>query len=147
LAAAARADVSPAAAAACVALFAAGWALTRGANLQKFAAKRGARAFTFLGLSVPMATVPGSGGRLLASGFWALSRHVNYLGETVQAAAVAALAWLATGSLLPFLYPLYYVALFVPRQLDDDAICAAKYGAAWHEYKRRVPWRIIPFVF
>ena len=34
-------------------------------------------------------TVPGSGGRLLCSGWWGLSRHVNYCGEIVQAVALA----------------------------------------------------------
>ena len=47
----------------------------------------------------------------------------------------------------PWLYPLYYVALLVPRQIDDDRRCAAKYGALWDEYRRRVPYRIIPFIY
>ena len=34
----------------------------------------------------------------------------------------------------------------MPRQLDDDARCAAKYGALWDEYCRRVPYRIIPWI-
>lgn len=137
--------MSPAAAAGCAALFFGGWAFTRGANMQKFAAKSGRE--KFLGGWVPMATVPGSGGRLLCSGFWALSRHVNYFGEIVQAVALALPAALATGSLLPFAYPAYYVALFLPRQADDDAMCAAKYGAVWAEYVRRVPYRIVPGVY
>ena len=28
----------------------------------------------------------------------------------------------------PWLYPLYYVALLLPRERDDDVRCAAKYG-------------------
>lgn len=141
------ADVSVGAAAACAAAFFAGWVITRGANLQKFAAKQGITRFEFLGVSVPMRTVPGSGGRLLASGFWAVSRHVNYLGETLQAAALAALAWLATGNLWPWLYPLYYLALFIPRELDDEQQCARKYGAAWQAYRKAVPWRIVPGLY
>jgi delta14-sterol reductase len=47
----------------------------------------------------------------------------------------------------PWLYPLYYVALLVPRQFDDDRRCAQRYGSAWEEYCRRVPFRIIPRVF
>jgi protein-S-isoprenylcysteine O-methyltransferase Ste14 len=47
----------------------------------------------------------------------------------------------------PWLYPLYYVALLVPRQLDDDKRCAAKYGPLWDEYKKRVPRRIVPFIY
>jgi delta14-sterol reductase len=51
------------------------------------------------------------------------------------------------GHLGPWLYPLYYVALLVPRQIDDDRRCAEKYGVLWHEYRRRVRWRIIPGIY
>jgi delta14-sterol reductase len=51
------------------------------------------------------------------------------------------------GTFWPWLYPLYYVALLVPRQLDDDRRCAAKYGALWEEYRRTVRWRIVPFLY
>jgi hypothetical protein len=62
--------------------------------------------------------------------------------------ALALPGWLATGSLVPWLYPLYYVALFVPRQIDDDSKCLQKYGRdVWGEYVRRVPSRIVPFVY
>ena len=50
--------------------------------------------------------------------------------------------------LLPWLYPLYYVALFLPRQMDDDAQLCAKYGElAFAEYTRRVPYRVVPGVW
>jgi len=32
-------------------------------------------------------------------------------------------------------------------QFDDDALCKGKYGAKWDEYVRRVPYRIVPFVW
>jgi delta14-sterol reductase len=114
-----------------VALFFAGWVLSRGANLQKFRFKRSARP---------------DGARVLESGFWGLSRHINYLGEILMALGLAlVLGW--PTAIGPWLYPLYYVALLVPRQLDDDKRCAAKYGALWQDYCRRVPWRIIPWVY
>jgi hypothetical protein len=37
--------------------------------------------------------------------------------------------------------------LFIPRQIDDDAVCAKKYGKAWDEYVSAVPWRICPGVW
>ncbi len=43
-----------------------------------------------------------------------------------------------------WLYPLYYVALLVPRQVDDDRRCALKYGPLSAEYCARVPYRIVP---
>ncbi len=47
----------------------------------------------------------------------------------------------------PWLYPLYYVALLVPREHDDDRRCASKYGRLWQQYRERVPWRIVPQVY
>jgi delta14-sterol reductase len=113
-----------------IALFFGGWILSRGANLQKFYFK----------------LRRSDGPRLLASGFWGLSRHVNYLGEIGMAVGLT----LALGEprwILPWLYPLYYVGLLVPRQRDDDARCAKKYGVLWDDYCRRVRWRIIPRVY
>ncbi len=43
-----------------------------------------------------------------------------------------------------WLDPLYYVGLLVPRQLDDDRRCAAKYGPLWDDHRRRVRYRTIP---
>ncbi len=146
-------DVSAATAGACVALFFVGWAFTRGANMQKFYCKtapappRGQALPPFLGL-FSMDTVPGTDGRVLCGGFWGLSRHVNYAGEIVQALALAVLAVLAGGSAKALLYPLYYFAIFLPRQVDDDAICEAKYGKkVWGEYCARVPFRIFPGIY
>ena len=149
VAAPADADLSAAAALPIALTFAAGWVLTRGANLQKFAFKRSGGAHTsWLGL--PMTTVPGT--RLLCGGFWGLSRHVNYLGEILQAVALALPGSLVATSgyyrALPWLYPLYYVALFVPRQADDDDQIRRKYGdAVFAAYAARVPWRIVPGVY
>lgn len=125
------------------AVFFSGWSLSRGANLQKFRFKT-APGRPFLGI-VPEALVDGDR-RVLVNGFWGLSRHVNYLGELGMALGLV----LALGRPLdpiPWLYPLYYVALLVPRERDDDRRCAEKYGPLWEEYRRRVPWRIVPYVY
>lgn len=134
----------------CVVTFFTGWLTSRGANLQKFFLKTrpAQKAFGLL----PPVTIEGeldANGhrpRLLVSGFWGLSRHINYLGEILMALGLAGVLGypLALG---PWLYPLYYLALLVPRQLDDDKRCAQKYGPLWDEYLRRVPKRIIPFVY
>ena len=85
---------------------------------------------------------------MLCGGFWGLARHVNYAGEILQALALALLACLAGGSYRALLYPLYYLAIFLPRQADDDAVCEEKYGkAVWEEYCRRVQYRIFPGIY
>ena len=38
---------------------------------------------------------------------------------------------------------LYYVALLLPRERDDDRRCGEKYGHLWDRYRETVPWRIV----
>ena len=128
-------------------LYLSGWLLTRGANLQKYVAKTRPQTTGWLGM--PMTLVPGT--RLLCGGFWGLSRHINYAGEVVQAIAIALPGCLISlqqadmrHAALPWLYPLYYVALFIPRALDDETQMRAKYGAHYDAYAARVPYRIVP---
>lgn len=121
-----------------------GWVLARGANMQKFTFKRDPSR-VFLGFLKPEVVSDGERS-LLCSGFWGLSRHINYLGEILMASGLA-LALGYPGSPWPWLYPLYYVALLFPRERDDDRRCAAKYGELWVRYCNRVPRRIIPGLY
>jgi delta14-sterol reductase len=125
-------------------IFFAGWTLSRGANLQKYLFKTRPSAKLF-GVIAPVA-VSGGGKQLLCSGFWRLSRHINYLGEILMAIGLALALGYPT-KVAPWLYPIYYVAMLLPRERDDDRRCAEKYGALWQEYCRRVPYRIVPFVY
>ena len=120
-----------------------GWTLARGANMQKFFFKT-QPGKPFLGIR-PESISDGERS-LLVNGFWGLSRHVNYLGEILMASGIA---WSVgyPDMIWPWLYPLYYVALLFPRQLDDDKRCAAKYGDLWGKYKERVKYRIVPFLY
>jgi 7-dehydrocholesterol reductase len=82
---------------------------------------------------------------LLVSGWWGVARHFHYLPELTLATA-----WtipVAFGRALPWFYPVFLTILLVHRSLRDDDRCARKYGAAWEEYRRRVPWRILPGIF
>ncbi|CAB9513944.1 Lamin-B receptor [Seminavis robusta] len=147
-------------------IYIAGSVMTRGANLQKYYFRRNPhqrQVALFGGLLVlPQETVPSSNNRLLCSGFWGLSRHVNYIGEILQAVALALPGWWHivtaaendTGNnatvlmWLPWLYPLYYVALFIPRQLEDEHMMRRKYGdKVMDDYCARVPYRMLPGVY
>ena len=125
------------------AVFFSGWALARGANMQKFYFKLDPSR-TFLGIQPEQLT--DNQGSLLTNGFWGIARHVNYLGEVLMATGLA----LSLGHFdvfWPWAYPLYYVLLLGTRERDDDRRCEQKYGPLWHEYKRRVPFRIIPKIY
>ncbi|KAK2463498.1 hypothetical protein APHAL10511_004584 [Amanita phalloides] len=85
------------------------------------------------------------GTKLLVSGWWGLSRHPNYFGDLIMA-----LAWsLPTKFETPitYFYVVYFGILLIHRQRRDDEMCAKKYGQDWEEYKKLVPYRIVPYVY
>ncbi|XP_033846295.1 delta(14)-sterol reductase LBR [Periophthalmus magnuspinnatus] len=91
--------------------------------------------------SIPTAT----GKSLLVSGWWGVVRHPNYLGDLIMA-----LAWsLPCGftHLLPWYYMIYFIILLVHRDSRDMSECRRKYGLAWDQYCRTVPYRIIPRIY
>ncbi len=93
----------------------------------------------------PRALETKRGTKLLLSGWWGLSRHANYFGDLTMA-----FSWcLACGfaNVAPYFYFIYFAPLLINRERRDHALCREKYGADWDEYCKRVPWRIIPFVY
>ncbi len=136
------------------ALFFIGWIITRGANMQKYYFKRYPnQRYAFCGL-VEQVTLPNT--KILISGFWGCSRHLNYLGEIIQAVAISLPLILTSFSrrngditliFMALSYPLYYICLFIPRQLADEEVCRRKYGKVWKLYEEKVKYRIIPFVY
>ncbi|PSR97338.1 ergosterol biosynthesis ERG4/ERG24 family-domain-containing protein [Coniella lustricola] len=151
------------------AVFFSGWGLSRGANLQKYRFKKKQASFSS---NSPPATAENESPTiakptqqtskviksqdgtqvLYCGGLWAIARHINYVGEVLEAVGIA-LAVVGGQSpttiqtSLPWLYPLYYVGLLVARERDDDARCKEKYGKLWDEYCQRVPYRLVPFVY
>lgn len=126
----------------------AGFIVFRLSNIQKDVFKRNmdAPAVSALATIPPRSEAPrANGGRLLAGGWWATARHINYLGDWMLG-----LAWcLLTGFRhpVPYLYAAYFAVLLVHRERRDDHKCAAKYGAHWDTYRAAVPWRIVPWLY
>jgi 7-dehydrocholesterol reductase len=82
---------------------------------------------------------------LLTSGFWGVARHFHYVPELAIALALT----LPNGvtRLLPYFYPIFLAVLLADRANRDDLRCAKKYGRFWDEYRRRVPYRILPGIY
>jgi 7-dehydrocholesterol reductase len=79
---------------------------------------------------------------LLASGWWGLARHANYLGDVMMATAFSLTC--AFTHLLPYSYPICLTVLLIHRVYRDDRRCRDKYGAAWDAYCAVVPYRMVP---
>ena len=127
-----------AAAAICV-LFVVGFCMFRGANEQKHRFKQNAEA------SIWGRPAESLEGRLLVSGFWGVGRHLNYTGEICVYFAFA----LTTGfsSWIPYVLPVWLMALLWHRARRDDRRCRTKYGELWGRYTQRVPYALIPGVY
>src|SRR5262249_17140146 len=126
-----------------VLLNAVGYAIFRGANLQKHRFRMDPRRPIWGRPAAVVATARGS--LLLASGWWGLARHMNYFGDLLMA-----LAWcLPCGfaSPLPYFYVAYFTILAGPRERRANAMGALRSGADWDAYCRKVPYRIVRGVY
>ena len=126
------------------AVFLLGWAITRGANLQKYMFKRFPER-AFLGFIKP-ATLTDGERTILCSGFWGKARHMNYTGELLEALGMA----LALGhftNVWAWVYFVYLAIFFITRDRIDDRRCAGKYGDLWREYQGKTPYRLVPKVY
>mmetsp|Transcript_1792 Transcript_1792/g.5892 ORF Transcript_1792/g.5892 Transcript_1792/m.5892 type:complete len:499 (+) Transcript_1792:46-1542(+) len=84
---------------------------------------------------------------LLASGWWGVARHAQYLFELTAAWSWGLLAGVHTHGLLPLFYPAFLTVLLIHRAMRDEEKCQAKYGAAFTKYKEMVPYNILPGIF
>ena len=85
------------------------------------------------------------GTRLMISGWWGMSRHINYFGDWLMAWAWCLPCGFA--SPIPYFYVAYFAVLLIHRQIRDDHQCGLKYGADWDVYCKKVPYRIIPYIY
>jgi 7-dehydrocholesterol reductase len=81
---------------------------------------------------------------LLASGWWGVARHFHYVPEIIGA-FFWSLPALFT-SPLAYFYVVFLTILLFDRAFRDEERCAKKYGQSWVEHKRKVPYKIIPYV-
>jgi protein-S-isoprenylcysteine O-methyltransferase Ste14 len=126
-----------------VALNLMGYAIFRGANSQKHRFRSNPEEPVWGKSAEYIETAKGT--QLLTSGWWGLSRHMNYFGDLM-----IALSWCLPAlfsNALPYFHILYFTILLLHRERRDDALCLAKYGDDWLRYRVRVPWRIVPGLY
>ncbi|KAL5612727.1 hypothetical protein BROUX41_004188 [Berkeleyomyces rouxiae] len=118
-----------------------------------------------------------TGSRLLVTGWWGMARHINYLGDWIQSwpyslpTGIAGYTIMAAGSgvegalimldgrevvqdaargwgaIFTYFYVFYFATLLLHREGRDDDKCFKKYGDDWLEYKKQVPYKVIPYVY
>ena len=82
---------------------------------------------------------------LLTSGWWGVSRHMNYLGDWLMGVSWSLNCGFAR--VLPWFYPIYFAILLIHREWRDARHCSQKYGRDWDRYTEKVRWRIIPGIY
>ncbi|XP_039260378.2 delta(14)-sterol reductase TM7SF2-like [Styela clava] len=85
------------------------------------------------------------GRRLIVSGYWGFVRHPNYLGEILLGIGYGLMCGFS--DVFPWIYAIFVFGLLSHRALRDEVRCQEVHGRAWDEYCRRVPYRIVPYVF
>jgi len=113
-----------------------------------------------------------TGSRLITSGWWGTARHINYLGDWLMSWAYC-LPTLLSGYVvhtsiltgqkvasqgpngemrgwaipITYFYMIYFAILLIHRAGRDEEKCSRKYGKDWETYCKKVPYRIIPYVY
>ncbi|CAL8128727.1 unnamed protein product [Orchesella dallaii] len=84
--------------------------------------------------------------QLLVAGWWGVARRMNYTFEFIST-----IMWSLPGvefGIWCWLYFIFVLGILVHRTVYRDEVkCSRKYGRAWVEYCKRVPYRFIPTLF
>jgi len=88
---------------------------------------------------------PRNKGHPCTEGLWAISRHINYAGWMIWRTgfAIAAAGW-GWGIFTVALTGMIFSQGSIPAL---DAYCSKTYGAEWEEFKRKTPYKLIPYVY
>jgi 7-dehydrocholesterol reductase len=82
---------------------------------------------------------------LLYSGWWGTSRHFHYIAEI---AACICWSWPVGFELAAaWVYVVFLTILLLDRAYRDELRCSKKYGKHWAEYCKKVPYRVIPYIY
>ncbi|GAA5952746.1 hypothetical protein JCM3765_002262 [Sporobolomyces pararoseus] len=87
------------------------------------------------------------GGKLLLGGLWGYLRKPNYTFDSIQAIIWGISSGARSNSLIVYWYPIFHAIMLLHRNGRDDARCARKYKQDWIEYRKRVPYSFIPYVY
>lgn len=113
------------------------------------------------------------GSKLITSGWWGTSRHINYFGDWIMSWSYCLPTALAGyiinnyknpvtgavtrevvqgdakgwGMIFTYFYMVYFAVLLIHRQLRDEEKCRRKYGKDWDKYVQKVKSRIIPGIY
>lgn len=82
---------------------------------------------------------------LLLSGWWGVARHFHYLPEITVAVCWSLPALF--DSPIPYFYVISLTLLLLHRLRRDDKRCQQKYGVYWEEYRKLVPYKVLPGLF
>ena len=82
---------------------------------------------------------------LLCSGYWGIARHFHYIPELLGSFCWAVPALFT--SIVPYLYFIFLLILLLNRAIRDDIKCQKKYGKYWDDYCKKVPYKVIPFIY
>jgi delta24(24(1))-sterol reductase len=83
-----------------------------------------------------------TGDDLLCDGWYGKARKVHYTCDIYFATMWALICGFK--SPFPWFYPTFFVLMIIHRAWRDITRCREKYGKAWEEYERRVPYIFIP---
>jgi len=90
----------------------------------------------------PRVIETGLGDKILADGWYGLARKVHYTCDVYFAVNWGLITGFA--SPFPWFYPVFFVTMIAHRAWRDIHRCRQKYGEAWREYERTVPYLFIP---